>query len=567
MTLHDTRMKMHEKLAVIYDILLQKGLCPDKPDDMDISCSHYGEIIDIIPSGDLYILNCIVLVEDIDDDLLVKINELMQRYPDIQITAIEHEGNIMLLFKGGVKADIQESKRFAGLMDTRMDSLHRSVRDFRDSHGLMFHKSEDREAETQEISDAIKEAGIFKETDSESDTVYLEYEDTTFAFSRHFWGFELYTLFSVAASDVNDSLYSRIFECMSESICKCTVVDDGEPYLRISTEIYYTDWSDSQKLVDNLKYAAGSINHFAGLIASFLNQEDSDEEPSEKTAPDACENVIHKNEENSKKAFEILKSHGYMPEIKDDNTLFIRDAEYTLYVSFFATNDIDGGIRYMYSISCPVSLDRDYNSDILKQAAFSSEEYIGKCIALKNEVYFIVSGEFVEEPELLLTQFYVQLYHIRNISRQFNETLEGISTSAEKTAETIFKYLNEAGFADGEPETSIVAYKFGDYVRFVSAEDTGYIVSAYTVASEEKNHKMEDETIVAQQLMLDAEDLINIYRSEDEDGHMMVFSMFFDELPTDNAETFINVLKEITGKIDNYENEFIRRLAELESMN
>ena len=122
---------------------------------MGISFSHYGEIIDIIPSGDLYILNCIVLVEDIDDDLLVKINELMQQYPDIQITAIEHEGNIMLLFKGGVKADIQESKRFAGLMDTRMDSLHRSVRDFRDSLGLMFHKSEDREAETQEISDAI----------------------------------------------------------------------------------------------------------------------------------------------------------------------------------------------------------------------------------------------------------------------------------------------------------------------------------------------------------------------------------------------------------------------------
>lgn len=45
----------------------------------------------------------------------------------------------------------------------------------------------------------------------------------------------------------------------------------------------------------------------------------------------------------------------------------------------------------------------------------------------------------------------------------------------------------------------------------------------------------------------------------------MRLSLFFDEFPTDNAEEFISDIKAVAEAMDSYENEFIKRLEEIES--
>lgn len=58
---------------------------------------------------------------------------------------------------------------------------------------------------------------------------------------------------------------------------------------------------------------------------------------------------------------------------------------------------------------------------------------------------------------------------------------------------------------------------------------------------------------------------IQIYRVDGVEKFRMRLSLFFDEFPTDNAEEFISDIKAVAEAMDSYENEFIKRLEEIES--
>lgn len=552
------------KIAAVYDLFQGKGLCPDKFEDK-VMVFYYGDLYLIAAGEKSY---SIVLRIGIEENVVVEVlrmsHEAMESCPMVQVTVDTDDGNLYFqvatVFEDdGDNPDILEERLFA-----RLDSMRTAMTVIFEKCGLTSEKTFDPIA----VADYIKEAGFFPEADGDNGLLF-EYNDIHYRLVCYDWGFDIAANFDLEKSWINERLINTIFDKMYNRLCKLIIIDEDKPYIRISVETGYDDWDNQQHFITNLKLDIRAIEFAKVSIAEAIEENSTDDDGQD--IPVADEAVASELDRTRDNAFDILKDYGYLPEVRG-NLIIVKDGTVLYNVEFTKVVDFDDDCAEemkSFSVVESLRLDNTYDFSRIPALAFDAmSRYAGKCFPSgNNKILFMASSEYHENPEQFINSFARLVKQVRTMEQYFEYRLDEDTNDFYPKTKQVFNFLKDAGLEPGKEEENVVSFKFAGYPVFIDIRENGYIVYAISISSEEKHHVPEDEMIIANNIMYEAEDFVQICCLADDDMRGVSFSMFYDDLPLDNADSFITKLKSIAAKIDAYTDEFVRQLYEYEAGN
>lgn len=571
-----------EKLAALYDFLTDEGFCPECIENEFISFLYYGTAVNIwCPDEDdrdfyeiFHIANASMKILKND---WARISELMSEYPMIQVKRVEKHSCFKITAR--FDANINDREKFRSKLYLRLDVILACIIKLEKNFDPI-----DPEVQRDFAMRCLKDAGYCPEIIDETG-ISFTYSDVHFLLRVCEWGF--YVMVSVSADEYEDEddyekLVQDIFLLAQIGNYKCTPIenDEGERDLRFSGEIYYSwkEWKNenSSYFLEMLEFAVDCIREAIYHLGRKSEVTDNSEDFDPSSVP-----VLSDSEYNAnyRFLFNSLKYYGYRPEVNGD-FIHVETDGINFNIGTTANN------KNLYFVFALQKLDakpaKRYISDV---AITTMRKRFGQCYIQKgndgDELWFKTIAEFPKDmdDENFIFQFKSQISHINNMmvevwdredeyeSDEDGDTEETRNENIGNQEEvmTVFKYLKDAGLCEQEPEGNAIVFNLDGAERCFVVLEYGYFIYHDIWASEEKHHTFESEAEAANDIINDTLNMIQIYRIEDGEEHGMRFSWFFDEFPADNAEEFISDIKAVAEAMDSYENEFIKRLEEIES--
>ena len=573
-----------EKLAALYDFLTDEGFCPECIENEFISFSYYGTNVNICcPDEDNRDIYEIFHIANASMEILMKdwarICKLMSEYPMIKV--IRDEENSWFLITAVLEANIDNRENFLSKLYLRLDAILACRKELDKNCD-----SSDPEVRRAFAMRCLKDAGYCPEIIDETG-IRFTYSDIDFQLWLYQWGFNV-LVSSVPANEYEDD-YGKLIQdifCLAQiGIYKCIPfeTDKGERMLWLSSEIYYSskEWEDENssyflKMLESAMACIPEASYYLDRIAEIADNSENFDPSSlvdEPALPESEDNT------NYQFLFNSLKYYGYRPEDINGQFIHVKTDEINFNIG---TTENNKNLYFVFAFQkLDAKLDKRYISDV---AITTMRERFGQCYIQKgndgDELWFKTIAEFPKDmdDEKFIFQFESQISHIHDMmvevfdredeyeSNEDGDTaIQNEDIGNREEVMTIFKYLKDGGLCDRAPESDAIVFNLDGKERCFVVLEYGYFIYHDIWASEEKHHTFESEAEAANDIINDTLNMIQIYRIEDGEGHWMRFSWFFDEFPADNAEEFISDIKAVTEAMDSYENEFIKRLVEIES--
>ena len=569
-----------EKLAALYDFLTDEGFCPECIENESIIFSYYGTSVEICCSNednrDIYSL---VYIVDANKDILMndwdRLSKLMSEYPMIKVLRDEEYSHLYIV--AFFKANINDREKFRSRLYLRLDAIFACRKELDENYDPIY-----PEVQRAFAMRCLKGAGYCPEIIGETG-IWFTYSDVHYQLWLYQWGFNV--LVSVPANEYEDDygkLVHDIFRLLQSSCYKCTPVEnnEGEKVLRFSSEIYYSskEWENenSSYFLGMLEFAVDCIGEASYYLSRKSEVADNSEDFDPSSVPLLSDSEYNANYQF---LFNSLKYYGYRPEA-NGNLIHVETDEIHFYIGPAANN------KNLYFVVALHKLDEKADKRYMSEVAIMTmRERFGQCYIQKgndgDELWFKTYAAFPEDmdDEKFISDFKSQVRHIHDImvdvfdredeyeSDEDGDTEETWNENIGNQEEvmTIFKYLKDAGLCEQEPEDNAIVFNLDGAERCFVVLEYGYFIYHDIWASEEKHHTFENEAEAANDIINDTPNMIQIYRIEDGEEHGMRFSWFFDEFPADNAEEFISDIKAVAEAMDSYENEFRKKLEEIES--
>lgn len=561
-------------------ILTDEGFCPECIENEFISFLYYGTAVNIwCPDEDdrdfyeiFHIANASMKILKND---WARISELMSEYPMIQVKRVEKHSCFEITAR--FDANINDREKFRSKLYLRLDVIRACIIKLEKNFDPI-----DPEVQRAFAMRCLKDAGYCPEIIGETG-IWFTYSDVHYQLWLYQWGFNV--LVSVPANEYEDDygkLVHDIFRLMQSSCYKCTPVEnnEGEKVLRFSSEIYYSskEWENenSSYFLGMLEFAVDCIGEASYYLSRKSEVADNFEDFDPSSVPLLSDSEYNAN---YRFLFDSLKYYGYRPEANGD-FIHVETDEIHFYIGPAANN------KNLYFVVALHKLDEKADKRYMSEVAIMTmRERFGQCYIQKgndgDELWFKTYAAFPEDmdDEKFIFDFKSQVRHIHDImvdvfdredeyeSDEDGDTEETRNENIGNQEEvmTIFKYLKDAGLCEQEPEGNAIVFNLDGAERCFVVLEYGYFIYHDIWASEEKHHTFESEAEAANDIINETLNTIQIYRIEDGEEHGMRFSWFFDEFPADNAEEFISDIKAVAEAMDSYENEFIKRLEEIES--
>lgn len=561
-------------------ILTDEGFCPECIENEFISFLYYGTAVNIwCPDEDdrdfyeiFHIANASMKILKND---WARISELMSEYPMIQVKRVEKHSCFEITAR--FDANINDREKFRSKLYLRLDVIRACIIKLEKNFDPI-----DPEVQRAFAMRCLKDAGYCPEIIGETG-IWFTYSDVHYQLWLYQWGFNV--LVSVPANEYEDDygkLVHDIFRLMQSSCYKCTPVEnnEGEKVLRFSSEIYYSskEWENenSSYFLGMLEFAVDCIGEASYYLSRKSEVADNFEDFDPSSVPLLSDSEYNAN---YRFLFDSLKYYGYRPEANGD-FIHVETDEIHFYIGPAANN------KNLYFVVALHKLDEKADKRYMSEVAIMTmRERFGQCYIQKgndgDELWFKTYAAFPEDmdDEKFIFDFQSQVRHIHDImvdvfdredeyeSDEDGDTEETRNENIGKQEEvmTVFKYLKDAGLCEQEPEGNAIVFNLDGAERCFVVLEYGYFIYHDIWASEEKHHTFESEAEAANDIINDTLNMIQIYRIEDGEEHGMRFSWFFDEFPADNAEEFISDIKAVAEAMDSYENEFIKKLEEIES--
>ena len=507
-----------------------------------------------------------------------RISELMSEYPMIQVKRVEKHSCFEITAR--FDANINDKEKFRSRLYLRLNAILACRKELDKNYD-----SSAPEVRRAFAMRCLKDAGYCPEIIGETG-IRFTYSDVDFQLWLYQWGFNV--LVSVPANEYEDD-YGKLIQdifCLAQiGIYKCIPfeTDKGERMLWLSSEIYYSskEWEDenSSYFLEMLKSAMAYIPNTSYYLSRIAEIADNSENFDPSSLVD--EPALPESEDNANYQFlfNSLKYYGYRPEDSNGQFIHVKTDEINFNIG---TTENNKNLYFVFALQkLDAKPDKRYISDV---AIMTMSERFGQCYIQKgndgDELWFKTIAEFPKDmdDEKFIFQFKSQISHINDMMLEvWNREDEYESDEDKDTAiqnedignqeevMTIFKYLKDAGLCEQEPESDAIVFNLNGRERCFVVLEYGYFMYHDIWASAEKHHTFESEAEAANDIINDTLNMIQIYRIEDGEEHWMRFSWFFDEFPTDDAEEFISDIKKVAEALDSYENEFIKRLEEIES--
>ena len=563
------------RLTVLYNLLKKEGYCPESDeDDNFISVFYRGQMVYFgTHEEDQYC--CLFCVGEYEDKQLLEsaltdYQGLMSYYPVLQILGNDNS----LFIRTQFSADMHDNTEFLSLMYSRLEALHGCAEEIKGHFGYV-----DPDYQRDLVLHYLKENGC--QPYIEENAILFKYYDVScFHLFLDQWGFTVGIKANVELDD--EKLLPVISALSAFEAGKYYIQTDGEDNsIIVSHAQYYpyNEWDNKEFFLKRLQNAVDIVceayDAFFTAYETIMHGENADYATIESEARVSAENS---DEGNFQIFFNSLKHYGYKPEKCGDGMLHfaILDDNIHLVLESSDTNNY-----YRLYAGCELSeLEEDaYSASMVAEL---SQQEVPRCFIVSGEeTQKIIKFEIISQipddrdEKKFFWQFREQ---VRQIERTVNDYVDmradflakqdgnhlKENDSESEYLRRAFKYLSDVGITAEEPEDNAVGFVYEESWWELRLAADGVLVAGYILSDEKKCHDISAELEIADEIMNTALDLLQIIRFEHEDSHGMAFRLFFDCFPAEDADEFVNDVKEAVKALYSYENEFIEKLHELE---